>query len=195
MDSGVSKLIGQAICRHKLLHDNSSNPTLIGMISWGILTDSTHQYIQHEVESMMMFCHLSFCVFFLKGEHSIMDIARMFKDEWNISLDEDLAKVPDVNHTHWLLLDMNRPNYYLDDEPRSRFVEAVCEKRDCKKPEREKHKCHAVTIIVDGGRHTLDVILNDVKAGRPVVIIHGSGRIASLLGMLLQSTDDKTKVE
>jgi hypothetical protein len=185
MNSGVSKLIGQAVCRHKLLHDNSFNPTLIGMTSWDILADSTRQYIQDEVENITMLFHLYLrvCCLFLKGRASKPDAERWLQNKCSFPFDDDQAKVPDVHHTHLILLDINRPKYYLDDEPRSRFVEVVC----------KESKCHAVTIIVEGGRFTPDVILKDVQAGRPVVIIHGSGRIASLLGMLLEPTDDKTE--
>ena len=45
-----------------------------------------------------------------------------------------------------------------------------------------------MTIIVEGGVNTLEVIQNDLTRKRPVVIVHGSGRLASVLGNLLERT-------
>ena len=53
--------------------------------------------------------------------------------------------------------------------------------------EERKPECYAVTIIVDGGCFTCETILHDLKAGRPVVIVDGSGRLANLLAMLLRN--------
>ena len=52
-----------------------------------------------------------------------------------------------------------------------------------------------MTIIVDGGCHTPETILNDLKADRPVIIIDGSGRMANLLAMLLKNASNETKTE
>ncbi len=49
--------------------------------------------------------------------------------------------------------------------------------------------CYAVTIIVEGGYNTLEVISNDVSAKRPVVIVNGSGRLANFLCKLIESMD------
>ena len=90
----------------------------------------------------------------------------------------------DKYHTHFLLLDDGSIGRYLTDRPRSGFVDGMC----------KLFQCHAVTIIVEGGPRTLDVILNDLKAKRPVVIVHGSGRLSNVLGNLLMEADDKTNV-
>ncbi|CAF3973191.1 unnamed protein product [Rotaria sp. Silwood1] len=82
----------------------------------------------------------------------------------------------DKHHTHFLLLDDGRLNHYLGDDPRSKFVKTIC----------NQTKCYAVTIIVEGGWNTLEVIQHDLDAERPVVIIHGSGRLANVLGNLLE---------
>ena len=47
--------------------------------------------------------------------------------------------------------------------------------------------CQAITIIVEGGFNTIEVITNDVRQNRPVVIIHGSGRMSNVLGTLLEN--------
>ena len=41
LNAGVSKLIGQGINRHILLNEKTSQPTVIGMTNWGVLTDDT----------------------------------------------------------------------------------------------------------------------------------------------------------
>jgi len=89
---------------------------------------------------------------------------------------ENETKMLDNHHTHFLLLDDGYLNHYLDDKPRSKFVKTA----------REQTGCHAVTIIVDGGSNTLEVIMHDLLDHRPVVIVHGSGRLASVLGNLLE---------
>jgi transient receptor potential cation channel subfamily M protein 2 len=89
---------------------------------------------------------------------------------------ENETKMLDNHHTHFLLLDDGSLNRYLNDDPRSKFVETT----------HNKTGCHAVTIIVEGGVNTLEVIQNDLRAQRPVVIVHGSGRLASVLGNLLE---------
>ena len=97
-------------------------------------------------------------------------------------LSEDKGETLEEHHTHFLLLDKGCVNDYLDDKPRSDFVKVM----------REITKCHAVTIIVDGGFDTLEVILHDLKAEQPVIIIQGSGRLANALGKLLESASDDT---
>ena len=178
MNSGVSKLIGQAVHRQILLHDNSSKPVLIGMTSWNILTNNARQYIEKQVENLLMLCHVSSYMydFFSKGIAGVMNMEYLFTCGSLSPLDR--------HHTHCLLLDNYHPNLFLNDEARSRFVQVMCGKR----------KCHGVTVIVEGGRYTLKVILNDVKNKRPVVIVRGSGRVASLLGMLLKTTDNKKEI-
>jgi hypothetical protein len=76
-------------------------------------------------------------------------------------------------------------NVYLDDRPRSDFVRTMCSKTNC----------HSITIIIEGGFNTLEVIRNDLKNKRPVVIIHGSGRLANVLGTLLEVSTTKNTLE
>jgi hypothetical protein len=52
-----------------------------------------------------------------------------------------------------------------------------------------------VTIIVEGGHYSLEVIANDLDNNRPVVIIHGSGRLADVLGNLLKNRMNSTSIE
>jgi transient receptor potential cation channel subfamily M protein 2 len=99
------------------------------------------------------------------------------------TLSENEGKTLDKHHSHFLLLDDGHLGGYLSDDPRSDFVKNM----------REVTKCYTMTIIVEGGFHTLEVIINDLKANRPVIIIQGSGRLADILGTLLENTsDDKT---
>lgn len=50
-----------------------------------------------------------------------------------------------------------------------------------------------MTIIVDGGCFTSETIIHDLQAGRPVVIVDGSGRLANLLAMLLKSDSNRVR--
>lgn len=99
-------------------------------------------------------------------------------------LRESSTKNPDVFHTHFLLFDDGRLNFYINDSPRIQFVEAACKKTGC----------HPVTIIVEGGINTLEVIKNDLKAKRPVVIVDGSGRLANVIGKLLENATETTVI-
>jgi hypothetical protein len=91
-------------------------------------------------------------------------------------------KTLDKYHTHFLLLDNGRVNHYLDDRPRSDFVEAM----------RTKTKCHAITIIIEGGLNTLEVIRNDLQNEPPrsLVIIQGSGRLSNVLATLIELSNE-----
>ncbi|CAF4184066.1 unnamed protein product, partial [Rotaria sp. Silwood2] len=99
-----------------------------------------------------------------------------------ITLNYDEEKTLDKNHSHFLLLDNGRVDCYIDDRPRSDFVKDVC----------AEFQCQAITIIVEGGFNTLEVIKHDLMAKRPVIIIHGSGRLANVLGTLLETSNKGT---
>jgi transient receptor potential cation channel subfamily M protein 2 len=99
-------------------------------------------------------------------------------------LGESVSKTLDVHHTHFLLFDDGRLDYYINDGPRTKFVKTACEQTDC----------HPVTIIVEGGVNALEVILNDLQAKRPVVIVDGSGRLANVLGKLFENASETTVV-
>lgn len=99
--------------------------------------------------------------------------------------DNEDTRTLDKNHTHFLLLDDGRLDEYLSDKPRSAFVKKLC----------TTIKAHAVTIIVEGGANTLEVIHDDLQAKRPVVIVHGSGRLANVLGNLLKKAGEKSSIE
>jgi len=53
LNAGVSKLIGQGIDRHILLNENASKPTVIGMTSWGSITDHTRSLLETEVSKIL----------------------------------------------------------------------------------------------------------------------------------------------
>ncbi|CAF1321816.1 unnamed protein product [Rotaria sordida] len=74
----------------------------------------------------------------------------------------------DPHHTHSILFDSGNLNEYLSDSQRSSFVQYVCD-------DKNSHACYAVTIVVEGGLKTPQVVQFDIDNGRPVVIIHGSG--------------------
>jgi len=49
LNSGVSKVIGQSIERHTLLSEKSANYTVIGLSSWGCLSELTRQMLRNQV--------------------------------------------------------------------------------------------------------------------------------------------------
>ncbi len=119
-----------------------------------------------------------------------------YSDSSLFMLDDNQPDTLESNHTHFLLLDDGSQGahkiegkthrYYIPDEPRSIFVEELI----------TLTQCCAVTIIIEGGLDSISVIANDlhVKPKRPVVIIHGSGRLANAIGNLLELTRDQITV-
>ena len=97
-------------------------------------------------------------------------------------LAESAQETLDINHTHFLLFDEGNLRGHLNDIPRDKFVQTACRQTNC----------HPVTIIVEGGVNTIDVILNDLQRSRPVVIIAGSGRLSNFLGEILENINDST---
>ncbi|UJR16241.1 hypothetical protein I4U23_003149 [Adineta vaga] len=100
-------------------------------------------------------------------------------------LNDNEEKTLNKHHTHFLLLDTGKINCYLSDGFRSEFVKQM----------REQTKCFAITFIIEGGFGTLEVIENDLEAHESVIIVQGSGRLADILGILLEKTKDETKLE
>jgi hypothetical protein len=99
--------------------------------------------------------------------------------------DENEARALDKYHTHFLLLDDGSIGTFLDDNPRSDFVQAMY----------DQWKCPTITIIVEGGPNSLQTIKNDLDSKRPVLIVHGSGRLADTLGNLLIAAGKNDKIE
>jgi transient receptor potential cation channel subfamily M protein 2 len=105
------------------------------------------------------------------------------------TFDENEPDTLESNHSHFLLLDdgtqgkyqktaTETDQFYIDDKPRSELVGELKTLTDC----------DTVTIIVEGGLDSLGVIENDLKNNRPVVIIHGSGRLATAIANLIELT-------
>ncbi|CAF0983658.1 unnamed protein product [Adineta ricciae] len=91
----------------------------------------------------------------------------------------------ELNHTHYIILDNGQLRGHLSDTPRQKFVSQAT----------QDGSCYGITIIVEGGANTLEVIQNDLDAKRPVVLIQKSGRISDVLASLIQLTSsaDRTK--
>jgi hypothetical protein len=109
-------------------------------------------------------------------------ISTPFAERWfPKTLNYDEGNTLDENHSHFLLLDSGRVGVgvYLDDRRRSNFVTGAC----------AEFECQAITIIIEGGFNTLEVIKRDLQAKRPVVIIQGTGRLANVLGTLLETSN------
>jgi len=114
-----------------------------------------------------------------------MDFTQCDGEDSLKSLDWNEHNTLDKYHSHFLLLDDGRMDAYLDDRPRSDFVQTMCSNTNC----------HSITIIIEGGFNTLEVIQHDLKSKRSVIIIHGSGRLANVLGTLLEVSSKKNTLE
>lgn len=107
------------------------------------------------------------------------------------SFDENQCDTIETNHTHILLLDDGSEGerkteratdrFYINDVPRVAFVETIT----------NLTKCHSVTIFIEGGLNSLEIILNDLNANRPMVIIRDSGGLATAIGNLFESAQDR----
>lgn len=112
------------------------------------------------------------------------------------TLDENQSDTLEINHTHFILLDdgsegehmikSKREPFYIDDDPRSALVDDFI----------TSTQCYSVTIIVEGGLNSIDIIKNDLNAKppRPVVIVYGSGRLANIIGDWLELTRYQTTI-
>lgn len=49
LNSGVSKLIGLGVHRHKLINDSKWNPVVIGMSRWGTVGEYTREALKKQV--------------------------------------------------------------------------------------------------------------------------------------------------
>ncbi|CAF1433949.1 unnamed protein product, partial [Rotaria magnacalcarata] len=76
----------------------------------------------------------------------------------------------------------------LGDGQRSNFVKHICD-------DKNGDACYAVTIIVEGGINTPQIIQFDIDNDRPVVVIRGSGRMADVLSNLIELTTNSNKDE
>ncbi|CAF3942716.1 unnamed protein product [Rotaria sp. Silwood1] len=123
---------------------------------------------------------------------TIFNFGRVFNAYWQRTSESNDGHALDKYHTHFIVIDEGDWVYYLNDQCRANFVYAL---QNCDAPSSDKSNLYSVTIIVEGGFNTLEVILNDLIHKRPILIINGSGRIASLLGTLLEDAKDDKAIE
>jgi len=126
---------------------------------------------------------------FLFPLHLLKLSNNLFAAVWQITpfLGQNATKTLDKHHTHFLLFDDGKMGEHLADHPRSDFIENI-------QNTYKEENCYAVTIIVEGGVNTLEVIWNDLNKKRPVVIVHGSGRLSDILSNLLENTTNSTVI-
>lgn len=102
-----------------------------------------------------------------------------------IDLDQNDEQTLDQLQTHFLLFTSCDTGVHLPDDYRSELVNTL----------QNETKCYAVTLVIDGDYSVLEVIHNDLKARRPVIIIHGSGHLANILGNLLEKARNNGRIE
>ncbi|CAF3716629.1 unnamed protein product [Adineta steineri] len=165
INNGVSKLIGEGISHYRLLKDNPNKICCIGLTKWGTINESARLKLKHMT----------------KGYPP--ELWRRAISHGNDDTDETIAR----NHTHCILFDDGKLSGYLNDEQRSALVKHAMEDK------RGGHECYGVTIIVEGGKNTIEVLQHDIEQNRPIVFIEHSGRLADVFASLInQTTDAKT---
>lgn len=187
LNKGVPNVVGRSVQRRQLLTPNSSEYTVIGFTGWEAISEYTRQLIQNEVSSVCCFSQFHVHTSSFKVLSSVLNVGLRNigrKKQRALSLEVGARKL-DNHHTHFLLVDSGTvdKNRQLDDKIRSDFVEKI----------RERTQCRVVTIIVEGGYNTLAVIRNELRNLRPVIIIKGSGRLANILGSLLENVKEEAE--
>ncbi|CAF2408271.1 unnamed protein product [Rotaria sp. Silwood2] len=143
INNGVSKLVGEGISHYRLLQEYPNKVKCIGMTMWGTINENTRLEFKNASNGFPK----PLC------ERQIPDNVQEYKE------------TIERNHTHCILFDSGRLNEYLTDTQRDQFVTEACKHKD------NDHSCYAVTIIVEGGLGTLEVVENDINEKRPIVLI------------------------
>ncbi|CAF0977303.1 unnamed protein product [Adineta steineri] len=162
INNGVSKLIGEGISHYRLLKASPDKIICIGLTKWGTINESTRFELKHTTKGYP-----------IELRH------RQISDN-----DDDTDETIERNHTHCILFDDGKLGGYLDDKHRSDLVKYAMKDKD------DKHKCYGVTIIVEGGTNTIEVLQNDIRKKRPIVFIEDSGRLADVFASLINQTSD-----
>ncbi|CAF1238406.1 unnamed protein product [Adineta steineri] len=164
INNGVSKLVGEGISHYRLLKANPNKIVCIGLTKWGTINGRTRFDLKNAN----------------KKDYELNLFFRRIYDDG-----DDTDETIERNHTHCILFDDGKIGDYLNDGQRDALVKEACEDED--------HECCGVTIIVEGGKNTIEVLQNDIKQNRPIVFIEDSGRLADVFASLInQTTDAKT---
>ncbi|CAF3511447.1 unnamed protein product [Rotaria sp. Silwood1] len=166
INNGISKLVGEGISHYRVLREYSIKVKCIGMTMWSTINDNARLELKNAS----------------KGNPRPL-CERQIPE----NTQEDKETI-EPNHTHCILFDSGKLNEYLSDIQRNQFVTEACNYKDQGKE--NDYTCYAVTIIVEGGTGSLEVLENDIKGRRPIVLIQGSGRLADVLAMLVEQTSN-----
>ncbi|CAM4915953.1 unnamed protein product [Rotaria socialis] len=167
LNNGVSKLVGEGISQYRLLKQYPKEVVCIGLTLWGSVSENTRIELKKANQT------------------------NSFNKEYERQLPEnakDNRETVDRHHTHCVLFDSGKLNEYLGDGQRSSFVKHICD-------DKNGDACYAVTIIVEGGSNTPQIVQFDIDNDRPVVVIRGSGRMADVLSNLIELTTSSNKDE
>lgn len=101
---------------------------MIGMTTWGTLPNRLRESIQKSVENVLnTYCLISLCIsFLLKEKKRVCTLEEVFKKRMAYLSNQEEREMLDKHHTHCILFDIGKPDKYLDDTPRSNFVEEAC---------------------------------------------------------------------
>ncbi|CAF2031429.1 unnamed protein product [Rotaria magnacalcarata] len=167
IDNGISKLVGEGISHYSLLREYPNKVKCIGMTMWGTINENTRLRLKHTSNG---------------------NPPPLCERQIPAKIEEDRETI-ELNHTHCILFDSGKLYDYLSDSQRNQFVIEAC------KDTGDGHTCYAVTIIVEGGTGSLEILENDITGKRPIVLIQGSGRLADLLTMLVEQTSNPDRTQ
>ncbi|CAF3953944.1 unnamed protein product, partial [Rotaria magnacalcarata] len=167
IDNGISKLVGEGISHYSLLREYPNKVKCIGMTMWGTINENTRLRLKHTSNG---------------------NPPPLCERQIPAKIEEDRETI-ELNHTHCILFDSGKLYDYLSDSQRNQFVIEAC------KDTGDGHTCYAVTIIVEGGTGSLEILENDITGKRPIVLIQGSGRLADLLAMLVEQTSNPDRTQ
>lgn len=97
LNAGVPKLIGEAINRHRLLNENTSKPTVIGITNWNLIHKDTRSWLEYQVLSILRSEGFSVCI----------EVKGLFHEETD-NIGEILIKLPEEMCTMLSVKSSNR---------------------------------------------------------------------------------------
>ncbi|CAD5125413.1 DgyrCDS13644 [Dimorphilus gyrociliatus] len=152
-NSGVMKLVGEAVKDFSTAYGKQRKLITIGIASWAKIRNR---------EQLVRTNNSYATVYNPKSKNG---------DEIEL----------DVNHTHFFLVDNDINEYKEEINFRAKLEKAVSEKYLSRNFENDSQKIPVVCVVLEGGRGTISTCLSAIENKTPCVIIENSGRAADVL--------------
>lgn len=156
-NTGVMKLVGEAVRDHLLGHDQKVNVTIIGIVPWGCIS----------------------------GKNALVNKENSDRGLWPAYIKEPFKRerneaTLEPNHSHFLLVDNGtQHNFGTEISLRASIEKAISETKTGR--DKDSATIPAVCIVLEGGPGTLKTVHSAIKCGTPCVVIKDSGRAADIL--------------